>query len=115
MLDVSRVQKELTECNKDREVSGVSIELYEGGADGRGSLSHLRGTISGPITTPYEGGTFKINIHLPGIDSHLEAPRQFAAVGRVDRVLEPPILFLFPLHNFLQCGPASPWNVLGSW
>ncbi|CAA6660005.1 unnamed protein product [Spirodela intermedia] len=64
MMDVSRVQKELTECNKDKEVSGVSIELYEG-ADGRGSLSHLRGTISGPITTPYEGGTFKINIHLP--------------------------------------------------
>ncbi|CAA7396322.1 unnamed protein product [Spirodela intermedia] len=64
MMDVSRVQKELTECNKDKGVSGVSIELYEG-ADGRGSLSHLRGTISGPITTPYEGGTFKINIHLP--------------------------------------------------
>ncbi|XP_078434048.1 ubiquitin-conjugating enzyme 27 [Wolffia australiana] len=64
MLDVSRVQKELTDCNRDNDVSGVRIEICED-AHGRGSLSHLRGTISGPITTPYEGGTFKINIQLP--------------------------------------------------
>ena len=72
MLDVSRVQKELTDCNRDKQVSGVSIEIYEGG-EGRGNLlSHLRGTISGPITTPYEGGTFKIDIQLPGNDHQEE-------------------------------------------
>jgi ubiquitin-conjugating enzyme (huntingtin interacting protein 2) len=60
MVDVSRVQKELTECNRDREVSGVSIALHDGA-----SISHLTGTIAGPKDTPYEGGTFVIDIRLP--------------------------------------------------
>nr|CAB3479310.1 unnamed protein product [Digitaria exilis] len=60
MVDVSRVQKELTECNRDREVSGVSIALHDGA-----SISHLTGTIAGPADSPYEGGTFVIDIHLP--------------------------------------------------
>ncbi|XP_062207949.1 ubiquitin-conjugating enzyme E2 27-like [Phragmites australis] len=60
MVDVSRVQKELTECNRDREVSGVSIALHDGA-----TISHLTGTIAGPRDTPYEGGTFIIDIRLP--------------------------------------------------
>ncbi|KAL5979023.1 Ubiquitin-conjugating enzyme E2 27 [Asimina triloba] len=60
MLDISRVQKELAECNRDKSTSGVSIQLN--GDD----LSHLSGTISGPVATPYEGGTFQIDIRLPG-------------------------------------------------
>ncbi|KAK9090042.1 hypothetical protein Sjap_023219 [Stephania japonica] len=60
MVDFGRVQKELVDCNKDREVSGVSIELH-----GNDDLSHLLGTIFGPISTPYEGGTFQIDIRLP--------------------------------------------------
>ncbi|XP_058103010.1 ubiquitin-conjugating enzyme E2 27 [Magnolia sinica] len=59
MLDVSRVQKELVECNRDKSTSGVSIELNGD------ELSHLSGTISGPVATPYEGGTFQIDIRLP--------------------------------------------------
>ncbi|OAY76235.1 ubiquitin-conjugating enzyme E2 27 isoform X1 [Ananas comosus] len=62
MLDVSRVQKELAECNRDQAISGVGIALCDGGSD----LSHLTGTISGPVATPYEGGTFRIDIRLPG-------------------------------------------------
>jgi len=58
MLDLSRVQKELVDWNRDKS-SGVSIELV--GAE----LSHLAGTISGPIGTPYEGGVFRIDIRLP--------------------------------------------------
>jgi ubiquitin-conjugating enzyme (huntingtin interacting protein 2) len=61
MVDVSRVQKELTECNRDREVSGVSIALHDGA-----NISHLTGTIAGPADSPYEGGTFVIDIRLPG-------------------------------------------------
>jgi ubiquitin-conjugating enzyme (huntingtin interacting protein 2) len=57
MVDVSRVQKELTECNRDREVSGVSIALHDGA-----NISHLTGTIAGPADSPYEGGTFVIDI-----------------------------------------------------
>ncbi|ERN06235.1 hypothetical protein AMTRI_Chr06g170390 [Amborella trichopoda] len=59
MLDVSRVQKELVEIDRDKRISGVSITLH--GDD----ISHLSGTISGPIETPYEGGTFQIDIQLP--------------------------------------------------
>lgn len=61
MVDISRVQKELTECNRDREVSGVSIALHDGA-----NISHLTGTIAGPADSPYEGGTFVIDIRLPG-------------------------------------------------
>ncbi|KAJ0969244.1 hypothetical protein J5N97_022121 [Dioscorea zingiberensis] len=61
MLDVSRVQKELADCNKDKAISGVSIDLHGGDGD----LSHLAGTISGPVGTPYEGGTFRIDVRLP--------------------------------------------------
>ncbi|KAG6508600.1 ubiquitin-conjugating enzyme E2 27-like [Zingiber officinale] len=60
MMDVSRVQKELVECNRDKAISGVCISLADGGTD----LSHLRGTIFGPVDTPYEGGIFAIDIRL---------------------------------------------------
>ncbi|XAR67860.1 Ubiquitin--protein ligase [Bertholletia excelsa] len=72
MVDFARVQKELQECNKDIAVSGISIKP-------RGdSLTHLSGTIPGPLGTPYEGGTFNIDIVLP--DGYpFEPPRmQFA-------------------------------------
>ncbi|CAI9113165.1 OLC1v1013716C2 [Oldenlandia corymbosa var. corymbosa] len=57
-MDLSRVHKELRECNKDVEVSGIHIALKSD------SLTHLVGTIPGPLGTPYEGGTFKIDIIL---------------------------------------------------
>ncbi|KAJ8449535.1 hypothetical protein Cgig2_005557 [Carnegiea gigantea] len=59
MVDFSRVQKELQECNKDVKLSGISVKPK---AD---SLSHLIGTIPGPVDSPYEGGTFLIDIVLP--------------------------------------------------
>ncbi|KAJ8422038.1 hypothetical protein Cgig2_026426 [Carnegiea gigantea] len=59
MVDFGRVQKELQECNKDTKLSGISIQPE---AD---SLSHLMGTIAGPVDSPYEGGTFLIDIVLP--------------------------------------------------
>lgn len=59
MVDFARVQKELQECNKDVEVSGIRVVPK---AD---SLTHLIGTIPGPLGTPYEGGTFNIDITLP--------------------------------------------------
>ncbi|KAL3512541.1 hypothetical protein ACH5RR_025258 [Cinchona calisaya] len=59
MVDLARVQKELQECNRDVEVSGIRVSPK---AD---SLTNLVGTIPGPLGTPYEGGTFKIDITLP--------------------------------------------------
>lgn len=60
MIDFARVQKELQECTKDIEASGIRVTPK---AD---NLAHLLGTIPGPIATPYEGGTFQIDITLPG-------------------------------------------------
>ncbi|KAJ3678240.1 hypothetical protein LUZ60_002043 [Juncus effusus] len=60
MLDISRIQKELVECNRDKQISGVSIALQDGSHD----LTHLVGSISGPVSSPYEGGTFVIDIRL---------------------------------------------------
>ncbi|KAL0380254.1 UNVERIFIED_CONTAM: Ubiquitin-conjugating enzyme E2 27 [Sesamum angustifolium] len=61
MVDFARVQKELQECNRDFEVSGIRVV-----PKGEANLAHLLGTIPGPLGTPYEGGTFKIDITLPG-------------------------------------------------
>ncbi|KAK1422403.1 hypothetical protein QVD17_25500 [Tagetes erecta] len=59
MLDFGRVQKELQECNRDINLSGISVNPKSD------NLINLIGTIPGPIGTPYEGGTFKIDIDLP--------------------------------------------------
>ncbi|KAK9066356.1 hypothetical protein SSX86_013691 [Deinandra increscens subsp. villosa] len=59
MVDFGRVQKELQECNRDINVSGISVNPK------RDNLINLIGTIPGPVGTPYEGGTFKIDIDLP--------------------------------------------------
>ncbi|RVX18048.1 hypothetical protein VitviT2T_025615 [Vitis vinifera] len=72
MVDLGRVQKELQECNKNMDVSGINVKPKGD------SLTHLIGTIPGPMGTPYEGGIFQIDIVLP--DGYpFEPPRmQFA-------------------------------------
>ncbi|XP_073296678.1 ubiquitin-conjugating enzyme E2 27-like isoform X3 [Primulina huaijiensis] len=59
MVDFARVQKELQECNRDFEVSGINVVPKS-----EVNLTHFLGTIPGPLGTPYEGGTFKIDIVL---------------------------------------------------
>ncbi|KAA8540642.1 hypothetical protein F0562_024439 [Nyssa sinensis] len=59
MVDFARVQKELQECNRDVDVSGISVSPKGD------NLTHLIGIIPGPLGTPYEGGTFNIDIVLP--------------------------------------------------
>ncbi|XP_047317476.1 ubiquitin-conjugating enzyme E2 27 [Impatiens glandulifera] len=58
MVDFSRVQKELQECGRDSQCSGISIKPKGD------KLTHLIGTIPGPTGTPYEGGVFDIDIVL---------------------------------------------------
>ncbi|GAV62726.1 UQ_con domain-containing protein/UBA domain-containing protein [Cephalotus follicularis] len=59
MIDFGRVQKELLECSRDMEASGIKV------APKSDHLDRLIGSIPGPIGTPYEGGTFQIDITLP--------------------------------------------------
>lgn len=56
-----RIQREFREVIKSQEVadSGVQLSLV---AD---DLTELAGTIKGPPDTPYEGGTFKLEIKIP--------------------------------------------------
>ncbi|KAJ6970837.1 hypothetical protein NC653_035191 [Populus alba x Populus x berolinensis] len=83
MIDFARVQKELQECSRDMEASGIKV------APKSDNLGRLTGTIPGPIGTPYEGGTFQIDITLP--DGYpFEPPKmQFATkVCCIQSVLE---------------------------
>ncbi|KAL9313976.1 hypothetical protein ACSQ67_019428 [Phaseolus vulgaris] len=59
MIDFARVQKELVECSKDSEGSGIKVSPKSD------DLVQLFGTIPGPVGTPYEGGIFQIDITLP--------------------------------------------------
>ncbi|KAK4370745.1 hypothetical protein RND71_010220 [Anisodus tanguticus] len=74
MVDLARVQKELHECNRDVQVSGINVTLKGD------SLTHLIGTIPGPIGTPYEGGTFKIDITLTVNVAHEEIRIDFVSL-----------------------------------
>ena len=62
MADHNRVAKELRECQKDT-TGGITVAEQ---ADVQaGCMAHWSGTIKGPVSSPYEGGTFSIDIMLP--------------------------------------------------
>ncbi len=56
---MGRLRKEMVECGKDWEVSGVHAEPVGD------SLTHLSGRIRGPMDTPFQGGIFGVDIHIP--------------------------------------------------
>eukprot|EP00164_Ancoracysta_twista_P002211 GFYU01002921.1.p1 GENE.GFYU01002921.1~~GFYU01002921.1.p1 ORF type:complete len:194 (+),score=43.03 GFYU01002921.1:148-729(+) len=58
-VDQNRLRRELEECQKDAENSGVSVEPIS--AD----KCHLKGTLKGPKGTCYDGGVFQVDISLP--------------------------------------------------
>lgn len=55
-----RIAKELADIHKDAH-SQITVESIGGGDD----LTHLKGSFPGPPGTPYEGGTFRIDIKIP--------------------------------------------------
>ncbi|OMO93785.1 hypothetical protein CCACVL1_04448 [Corchorus capsularis] len=59
MIDFARVQKELQECSKEIDTSGIRVSPKSD------NLARLTGIIPGPLGTPYEGGSFEIDITLP--------------------------------------------------
>ncbi|ODV64754.1 hypothetical protein HYPBUDRAFT_115694 [Hyphopichia burtonii NRRL Y-1933] len=59
MSRVKRIAKELEECRQDAQ-SGVSLRL-----NNETDLTHLTGYFKGPPGTPYEKGTFQVDINIP--------------------------------------------------
>ena len=55
-----RVAKELQDIQADRDKSGIMVELVN-----QSDLTHLRGSFSGPPDSPYEGGTYVVDIKIP--------------------------------------------------
>mmetsp|Transcript_53712 Transcript_53712/g.127705 ORF Transcript_53712/g.127705 Transcript_53712/m.127705 type:complete len:193 (+) Transcript_53712:227-805(+) len=57
-MDLKRVKKEALELQEDKDGCGVSAVVVGD------NMSHWKGTIHGPKETPYDGGTFIIDIKL---------------------------------------------------
>jgi len=66
-MDLSRIQKELKEIHRDKE-SGVTVEVVGD------NFRELRGSVPGPVDTPYEGGLFIVDIKL-GVQYPFVPPR----------------------------------------
>ena len=55
-----RLTKELRECKRSEESSGVTVEALESS-----SLNHLRATMQGPSDSVFEGGVFVLDVQIP--------------------------------------------------
>lgn len=55
-----RVAKELQDIQNDKDNSGVMASAIN-----ESDLTHLRGSFPGPPGTPYEGGTYVVDIIIP--------------------------------------------------
>ena len=60
MSENARLMKELRDVKKDESTSGVTLEIVGE------NIRKMRGTICGPIDSPYEGGLFSVDITIPG-------------------------------------------------
>ena len=58
-MSAARLKKELVEVSKDTKLTGVSVVPLTS------DLKHLVGTIEGPPESPYEGGSFEVDIVIP--------------------------------------------------
>ena len=56
-----RIAKEIADIHSDK-ISKIEADV----ADGSDNYMHLKGSFKGPPGTPYEGGTYKIDIRIPG-------------------------------------------------
>ena len=55
-----RIAKEIADIRAD-----ASSQITAEPVGGDGDITHLRGSFPGPPGTPYEGGTYKIDIRIP--------------------------------------------------
>ena len=60
-----RLQKEMADCGKDWDVSGVHAAPADESGAGGGALSTIAARIKGPQGTPYERGVFHVEVKIP--------------------------------------------------
>lgn len=84
-MSIQRIKREFKEVLKSEEITQCSIKLEIV----NDNFTELKGEIAGPPDTPYEGGTFKLEV------SERPWPMEFL----------PKIVF------FCSCTDQSPWNV----
>lgn len=63
MSNASRVYREVMNLRKDQSIVGMSLLPDEK------NIRHLTAIIPGPVSSPYEGGMFHVDITLPGPSS----------------------------------------------
>jgi ubiquitin-conjugating enzyme (huntingtin interacting protein 2) len=56
-----RIAKELQDIDKDAKISHITAQP----ADASGDLTHLKASILGPPGTPYEGGSYVVDVKIP--------------------------------------------------
>lgn len=59
LLFTRRVKKEINEVKADKD-AGLQVEPYDDS-----DMTRLKGTFIGPPDTPYEGGTYHVDITVP--------------------------------------------------
>ncbi|KAF8319743.1 hypothetical protein DL93DRAFT_2074729 [Clavulina sp. PMI_390] len=69
-----RVNKEISDCKKDVQ-SKITVDMVDQ------SPYHLIGTFPGPVDTPYEGGTYEVDITIP--DSYPFQPVKMKFITKV--------------------------------
>lgn len=58
-LAIGRIKKELEDFKKVKDSYGFEVDICDN------NLFHLKAKITGPVDTPYHGGTYYLNIQLP--------------------------------------------------
>ncbi len=59
---IRRVAKELTDIQADSSISHITARPADNNS---GDLTHLKASITGPPGTPYEGGTYIVDVKIP--------------------------------------------------
>lgn len=97
-IATQRIQREFNEVTKSDEVAKnlIHIELVNN------SLVELRGRIAGPPDTPYEGGTFHLEIKIP--ETYPFNPPKVSAHGLECVGVSRCLMAFVLLFAFVVCG-----------
>ncbi|EIN13040.1 hypothetical protein PUNSTDRAFT_82588 [Punctularia strigosozonata HHB-11173 SS5] len=73
-MTMKRIHKEISDLDKERKAGNLGGITLEPCNLASGDLLHWKASIPGPEGSPYEGGTFDVDVHLPP-DYPFNAPK----------------------------------------